>query len=226
MNDRERARIEMLKRVGVFTGKYVDDWSGKSKQWAEELTTADTGIIPKIDKLTAKQAGSSSDFHGGATLKSVLRDALYLELRGLNRTAAAIAEATKQPQIMDSFRMPYGVSDQLLAARARAIADAAGPMTAEFQEYGHAATFVADLRSHIKAFEDADDDKESGLGDQVGATAGLGPLIKTGLTRVKQLDAFVNNTYKSDAEKLGEWKTASHVERQPKTKPAPTPPTP
>lgn len=32
------------------------------------------------------------------------------------------------------------------------------------------------------------------------------------------LDAFVRNFYKSNAEKLGEWDTASHIQRQKKKK--------
>jgi hypothetical protein len=35
---------------------------------------------------------------------------------------------------------------------------------------------------------------------------------------VHQLDAFMHNFYKSNAAKMGEWHTASHVERQAKAK--------
>ena len=38
-------------------------------------------------------------------------------------------------------------------------------------------------------------------------------------------DAFVHNFYKSNAEKMGEWKTASHIERQSKAKKSATTPT-
>jgi hypothetical protein len=34
------------------------------------------------------------------------------------------------------------------------------------------------------------------------------------MMKVKQLDAFIFQFYKSNAEKVGEWKTASHLERQ------------
>ena len=43
------------------------------------------------------------------------------------------------------------------------------------------------------------------------------------MMKAKQLDAFVHNFYASDAEKMGEWKTASHVQRQPKKKATPPP---
>jgi hypothetical protein len=38
------------------------------------------------------------------------------------------------------------------------------------------------------------------------------------MTKVKQLDAFMHNFYRSNAEKMGEWHRASHVERQKKSK--------
>jgi hypothetical protein len=39
---------------------------------------------------------------------------------------------------------------------------------------------------------------------------------------VVELDAFMHNFYKTNAVKMGEWHTASHVERQAKAnKPAP-----
>jgi len=52
--------------------------------------------------------------------------------------------------------------------------------------------------------------------------------MKEGMKKIRQLNAFFQNFYKSDAQKLGEWKTASHVERQPKKKKdeTPTNPTP
>jgi hypothetical protein len=44
------------------------------------------------------------------------------------------------------------------------------------------------------------------------------------MTKVKQPDAFMHNFYKSNAAKMGEWHTASHVERQAKAKKPATPP--
>ncbi|HEY0550855.1 MAG TPA: hypothetical protein VGF13_14725 [Verrucomicrobiae bacterium] len=62
-------------------------------------------------------------------------------------------------------------------------------------------------------FESADGDQSSGKQIRGGATAGLGQQVCEGVVIVKQLDALMNNLYKGNAEKLGQWKTASHVER-------------
>jgi hypothetical protein len=39
---------------------------------------------------------------------------------------------------------------------------------------------------------------------KMGATAEFDPLLKQAATKVKQLDAFMNNFYKSNADKMGE----------------------
>ena len=180
-------------------------------------------MIDRIGQTAETQAGGAGQSKSGTTSKSVLRDALLLELRGINRTAGAIAQATNHPEFMDNFRMPYGVSDITLVAKAGAIADAAEPVAAQFVVYGHAASLADDLRAHLTAFDQAEEAQDTGQQKEAGATADFGPLLKEALTRVKQLDAFVHNFFKDNAEKLGEWKTASHVERQPKKTPAPPP---
>ena len=42
----------------------------------------------------------------------------------------------------------------------------------------------------------------------------LGELLTTGMGIRKRLDALVNNLFKGNATVIGEWATASHVERQ------------
>ena len=96
--------------------------------------------------------------------------------------------------------------------------DAAAAMSADFIAYGHSATFIADLEGHMSAFQGADVTQNVGQQAVSGTTAEFGPLLEEGLTKVKQLDAFMYNFYKNNAEKMGEWLTASHVERQPKKK--------
>ena len=46
------------------------------------------------------------------------------------------------------------------------------------------------------------------------AADALGALITTGMGIRKSLDALVNNLFKGNATVIGEWATASHVERQ------------
>ena len=143
------------------------------KQLAQDLTTPTTGLIDRIAKTAENQQSGAGGFHGGTTSKSVLRDALLLELRGINRTAGAMAEATGHPEIMDSFRMPHGASDTALVAKASAMADAADPKTADFVAYGHDPAFVGQLRDHITAFEQAEESQDTGEQTQAGSDGGV-----------------------------------------------------
>jgi hypothetical protein len=85
---------------------------------------------------------------------------------------------------------------------------------------------VADLQAQVSAFGAADTTQDTGTQTQAGATESFGPLLEEAMTAVKQLDAFIHNFYKSNAAKMGEWHTASHVERQAKAKKPATPPPP
>lgn len=95
--------------------------------------------------------------------------------------------------------------------------------TADFVAYGHDPAFVGRMRDHITAFDQAEESQDTGQQTQAGATAGFGPLLTEAMMKAKQLDAFVHNFYASDAEKMGEWKTASHVQRQTKKEATPPP---
>jgi len=228
MNAREQARFDMLKRVADFGENNADDF--KPAPPATQPTKAqklfgvvDDAIAGLADSAAGQQSGAG-DYHGGTTSKSVQRDGLLAELRGINRSAAAIAAAQSKPEIMDSFRMPHGNNDTVLAAKARAFADAAEPLKAAFIELEHPANFIEALRQRVTDFENADSAQSTGQQDQASATAGIGPKIDAGLTAVKQLDAIMNNKYASNAEKLAAWLTASNVVRPSAAKPAPPAP--
>jgi hypothetical protein len=239
MNAREQARFDMIKRVGTFGTNNASDFSTpvppaaavtagqtQAKTLFDSLNTATTGLIARIGKNAETQQSGTGTARGGTTSKTVLRDALFLELKAINRTAAAIAAAQSKPEIMDNFRMPYGVGDAVLVAKANAIAAAAQALASDFIAHGHEPTFAADLQNQINAFNAADTTQDTGTQTQAGATESFGPLLDEAMTAVKQLDAFAHNFYKSNAAKMGEWHTASHVERQPKAKKAVTPPPP
>ncbi|MGI9086973.1 MAG: hypothetical protein ACR2HH_04400 [Chthoniobacterales bacterium] len=239
MNVDEQAHFDAVKRVGTFGTTNATDYTTpvppalavttgqtNATQRFAELNTPNTGLIAQITKNAGTQQSGTGGFRGGTTSKGVLRGALMAEIKGLNKSAAAVAAAQKKPELMDSFRIPHGVSDEILTAKANAMAAAAGPWTADFVALGHDATFVNDFRDEVTTFDQADDTQNAGEQMQAGATAGFGPLLRSAMTKVKQLDAFMHNFYKNDANKMGQWYTASHVERTRKKKKPPTPPTP
>ncbi len=239
MNARERARFDMLKRVGDYGTLYAADFDTPvppSKQLTGAQTKAiglfaalndsGTGLLARIEANATAQQSGTGGFHGGTTSKTVLRHALLLELRALNRTAAAVAEEDDTPGLMDHFRMPYSVDDVTLAARARAMGQAAAPLADKFVDLGLDDTFLDDLETHVAAFEGTDTDQNEGGETRSGATANFGGLLREALAKVKSLDAIIHNFHRSHAAKLGAWRNASHVERQPKMVKKPTTPVP
>ena len=84
------------------------------------------------------------------------------------------------------------------------------------------------LSERITDFEESQDTQSAAGQQTTGAADALGELITTGMGIRKSLDALVNNLFKGNATIIGEWATASHVERQGtrKAKPAPTTPVP
>ena len=124
-----------------------------------------------------------------------------------------VATADTTPEIMDNFRMPHGTNDTVIVARARAFADAAGPLKAKFVALEHSADFIEALRQRVVDFENAHTEQNTGLQDQVGATAGIDDLIDQGLVILKQLDAIMHNKYASNPQKLAAWLTASNIQR-------------
>ena len=240
MDARDQARFDMVGRSGGFGLANAADFTTpippaivvsagqtKARELFTLLNTPETGLIASIAaNATAQQAGSGQ-FHGGTSSKATQRDAVMADLRGLNRTAAAIAEADNNAGLMEHFRMPHGLGQAQLAAKARAMVDKAASLSARFIELGHDESFAADIHARIKAYGQEDDDQNRGLEKQAGATGNFEPLLVEALKVVKQLDAIMHNIYKSNAARLGEWKAASHTERAPKRKQdePPKPPT-
>lgn len=234
MNAREQVRFDMLKRVADFGKNNADDF--KPVPPAAQPTKAqklfgdvDKALGDLSDAATGQQSGAGG-FHAGTTSKAVQRDGLLAELRAINRSAAAIAAAQNKPEIMDTFRMPHGNNDTVLAAKARAFADAAESLKAAFIELEHPANFIEALRQRVSDFENADSAQNTGQQNRSGATASISPALDAGLTAVKQLDAIMHNKYAGNPEKLAAWLSASNVARPSVAKqhptPSPTPPPP
>lgn len=231
MNDRERNRFEMVKRVSKFR-------ADNAALFPTSVVPSDikaVGLFTIVDStkgtvqgaLEARE-GASAGYHSGTTSQSTQRDGLMLDLIEFNRAAAAIADADGNPSLMDFFRMPYGVGDTQLVVRARAMKVKAASMASRFTDLG----FAPQLEARIVAFESAGVGQDAALDVQTGYTTSFGTMLKPALVAVKQLDVICRQKFKSNAQKLGEWSAASHIERVPTgcdgdAPPAPpTPPTP
>ena len=225
MNHHDMVCLDAFKRVNDFGITNAADFAAKStakssKKAVSNITTTTkaqalftelTDVIAGLTGAATGQVGGAA--RSGATLKSGQRQQLLGTMRLIHKSADAIASAQGKPEIMGNFRLTFGDNDTKLAANATAFADAAEPLQDSFVELGHDANFVQGLRDQVTAFNAADDSKNTGAQARSGATKSIDPLIHQGLTVLKQLDAIMHNLYAGNAEKMGEWVTASHIER-------------
>lgn len=217
MNSRQTTRVDAFKRAKQFGKDHANDFKPKPDATGptkvQKLFTELAAIIEGAEGKHAVQLGGAV---GAATTdKTVLRDALMSDLRAINGSVSYLSEEQKDPAMMERFRLPDGHNDAETVAKARAFITAIEELNLEAQllELEHDDNFLETLDARIEEFLAADDVQSGAEQNQSGATAGLPTLISRGLTILKGLNAIANNKYKSDAAKLGAWKTASHVER-------------
>ncbi|MEO7933254.1 MAG: hypothetical protein ABIT76_08870 [Chthoniobacterales bacterium] len=217
MNDRETARYDMFGRVTTFGTDNSADFAPGSNALGHFANL--TRIIAELDLAKAGQLG------GGVTAKSVLIDALRLDVQNIRRTAVAMDQDA--PGLADQFPAVASPSqadlittaDAYLALLAPAPNDtpaqlaAKTALAARFIANELPADFVQDLVDDRKAIDGAKDDVESVDNDGVENTSAVGRLIKAGMKEVNYLDAIMHNKYSRNADKLRAWLSASHIER-------------
>jgi len=227
MRDHDRACFDMFKRVTDFKKPNAADFKSAFQADSKALTLFNdlAGIMTALNTATGGQISGTGDQRNGTTSKAMQRETLLFMMRGLRKTAVAISEAQNNPALLQNFHLTYSNNDQTLIANADAFAAAAAPIQSSFVEFGHDPDFIQALNNQIAAFKTADESQNVGGQKRSGATKSIGPLIHQGLAVVRQLDAIMFNKYMSNAERMGEWATAVHIEQHlsSKAQPAPEP---
>ena len=227
MNDRETARYDRFVRVRGFGKDNDADFApgGEAKTRFGNIGT----IITGLDAEKAKQKPTT------ATAKSVLLDALRLDVANITRSARAMDN--DEPGFADKFRAPKSASDGdlLIAADAIILRLVAQPgddaatqaaktaLVARFVAKELPATFATDLNTDRQAIDSAKDTQEETREGGVKATSAVSNLIADGQVECEHLDAIMHNKYARNADKLRAWMSAAHIERAPQKKKAPAP---
>jgi hypothetical protein len=231
MNDRDKRRYDMFKRVQTFGGDNAADFAVGTIAHTN-FTTIDQ-VITGLDTAKAGQVTNAN------TSMETLLNAVKLDIQNITRTAAAIDQT--EPGFADKFSPPKAYNPaalltttdafllQLVSQPADSISVKAAKtaLIAKFVAHEMDANFVTNLQNDRKAVTDAQAAMESGSEDRVGNTAVIGPLIHQGMAAVNTLDAIIHNKYSAQMEKMAAWTSASHVERDPhkaKSTPAPIAP--
>jgi len=177
------------------------------------LNAKETGVVARLKAFATGQVTGDSAFQSGSTSKSVLRDAIFADLRALNRTAAGAANDLERPELMDRFRMPYGMRDEQLVAEARARLQAGLEHETLLLSYLLDPKLLGQLEARIGEFERATQHKSTGLQSRVGAGQGLDETLAEGLKTLRTLKTLLGNLYARDPAKLAEWQTACRIHR-------------
>lgn len=221
MNDRENRKHQMFVRVRDFGAEHATDFAANSL--GSQLFVTLAGIVTTLDGHAASQASKGGAARQGTTSRGQARQALLEDLQAISRTARVMADEV--PGLDDKFRLPPSGNDALLLSTARAFAVDARPLAAQFIAHEIAADFLEDLADDIAAMEAAISEQSSGLGQRVAAGAAIDSVIDEGVAAVRKLDAIVKNKYANNPAVLAQWTSASHTERDPRSKRSPSAPT-
>lgn len=233
MNDRETARFETIQRVGQFGLAHAADLQPavvlpmhqRAQRLFQSLNAEKTGLIARLAATSTQQQTGHADYRGGATAKSVLRDAITSDLRRINEAVASLAEEQGKPELMHHFRMPWGETNEAFATRATAFVEQAEPLRDDLLSLGLPEDFLTLLAARVADFKAAEQAKSTGLQSRVGAGEGLDADLRAGLAAVRQLNVILKNLYRNNPTQLAAWRTAARVHRTGSRKAPPAEPT-
>ena len=208
MNAKICRKLDMFERVRVCVLRYALRSAGPVAVAAlQQLEVS----IERLSAAAAGQIASREASAGGVSW----REACWRELRGklvdINRTGRVLGDVSVRPK----FCLPRSRSYPKLIASAKVIIATARSMEGLFLGAGMQADFLEEIEQLLAAFESATDQKISGKLAQVEATTELALQARLGLAAATTLDACARNYFRGNAEALGAWVVARHIERSP-----------
>jgi hypothetical protein len=181
------------------------------------------GIITAIGGHADDQDTGSTEFRGGSSYRQMVAEQLRAQMRPINKIARAL-KPELYPTAREQFKMPPSGSYPKLISRAETFIDAIAPIKVAFTDRGLPATFDTALAAKKAELVAATGIKNAGRATQVGGTAGLFAKSRAGLDILHELDAILSFQYRDNPALLAAWKSACHIERDPETANAQTPP--
>jgi hypothetical protein len=183
---------------------------------ATALATQLTAGIQKMLAQGAGQVGGRFEMAAGVGERRTLSRELRTMLSDLVRTAKSI-DLAAHPEAAE-VRAPRGGSYQALRNTAQAVMAVVTTAKAAFVELDWPTTVDTDLSTLIDAFDAALSRKNNGLATKVGSTTGLTATARKTVAVVRKLDAIVRKRFKADPGLIAAWKSATHIERPPRSK--------
>jgi hypothetical protein len=230
MNLIDIRRLEMLKRVRDFGAEHATDFPPDSP--TGQMFADVTHVVDKLEQEAVTQyTGIGSSLESTQTRASA-RERLRETLQLFVITAQAVATA-KGSDVDQEFRMPRK-GDQRLITAAKAFAQQAAPLKADFVLHGMPDTFLDDLNAEIDDFDETVAAHTNTRESRAAARYGIDAALEEGLMAAVRLDAVVRNRMRQNGEALAKWQIAHHVDypgrphhlKTPVTPVAPTAPAP
>lgn len=208
MNGVDIRRYEMLVRVRDFGAAHLDVFP-LSSFGGQAFAAVDTAVTSLGEQAATQRSGRGSA-REGTTSKAVAREALRDGLDAIARTARAMA--LEMPGLDDKFRTPRGSGDQSVLVAGRQFLRDAAPLAKRFVQHYMPETFLSDLESGVREFEEAIHEHQTGKHTHVAAGVAIDRAMEAGLNAVRRLDAIVPNQFRDDAVTLAVWEQSRRVE--------------
>ncbi|MCD9185574.1 MAG: hypothetical protein LUM44_04020 [Pyrinomonadaceae bacterium] len=210
MNDRERRLYEMFLRVLAFLQANAPDFANIPAVAAVvAVLLAETPVLGNLGEAKVTDTTTAKD---KTIFRGDNRDAVRDAMEDISDMWKPMAKNYENAS--NKFRMPRGVSDQVLIDTARSFAAEATPLKADFVGRGMPDTFIEDLETKIDAFEASIRESSTARIERVGTNASFKPSLDACREAVADVDPIVKMVYRTNAQKRAEWLVVSHVERR------------
>ena len=222
MTRREQGILDTMQKVQTFKNNHVGDFQPNGK--AVQCFAANDQFVQQVVEASQSQTTGGRRSRGGTLSKSAQGLQVRVLLGTIIKTGRRVFR--NNPAIEGQFRTPLRGTNQQLLTEAQAMRELASTHKQEFLDAEMPADFLDELDAALVGFASAKSDKVEGEQLRAGATSAVGQLLKSALVNIRDLDVMVRNRYRGDAQITGEWKTASHLEAQPRKtieEPAPEP---
>ena len=219
MRDTEIREAQSLSRIDAFGTERAVDFPAASL--GGQKFAAVKALVAELDQLGEDQASAKGAAQASAEAKRVGRTSVRRKMRAMRETAKAMD--ADLPGFSDKFRLPTANGEEVLINAARAFVTDSTPFKSQFVQHEMPNSFIEDLSAANDTFENAANDQNVQTAKRVATTAGIKNALSRGKKLRRELNSIVSNKYRDDPASLAAWKSASHVEHQPKKKKNETP---
>jgi hypothetical protein len=166
--------------------------------------------ITRIRDLSAQQRNGLVEVRKSTAHREELRDTLHDGLQHL--VTVALAASVEEPELAKGFKLPrQSTNQERLITAARTMTDDGRAKQDLFLRHGMDSRLLDDLDQTLKAYEEAVAQSNAGRRAHVGASAELEQVAADIMVVVDLLDSLNRYRFRTNAEQMAAWESASNV---------------